>query len=223
MSRIGKDAGRVAAHRILFLARDASQPRVLFVRMRQQAAVENRHQDALAVAAPSGHARVGWHVARDHLRLRGRTAGGGADVQNVLGRGHSLAERPVDSGAGLLHAPALVGRELQAGQAAQVIVVRNGRAGHDTLDTLHVGVTNQQGAIPVKVVGVVGVGPVGRMNRRPCHALQDIRNAGQDQAELRVETAPRPFLPVVTNRHAGPVPSWVVTNCLLSWSEIGRA
>ena len=202
MTGVGKDAGRVAADRILLLALDAFQPRVLGVRARQQAAVENRHQDALAVARLGGHARVGRRAAGDLLRLRGRTVGGDADVEDVIGGGHPLTVHPVHGGAGLLHAPAFVGGELQPGQAAQVVVVRNGRAGHNSLDPVDVGVTNQQGAIPVEVVDVVGVGPVGRVSRRAFQAVQHIGDAGHDQAELRVETASRPSRSVVANRHA---------------------
>ena len=215
MSRIGKDAGRVAAHRILFLARDASQPRVLFVRMRQQPAVQNRHTDTLAVASLGGHVRIGRRAARNLLRLRGRTGRVGDDVQDVIGGGHPLAKGLVDGGAGLLHAPALVSSELQTGQAAQVVVVRHRGAGHQSPDAVDVGVTNQQGAFPVEVVDVVGLRPVGRVSCRSVQAIQNIGNAGQDQAELCVETAPR----LVRNCHIGPSISFRLCRDCLALSE----
>ena len=111
VARIGKNPRRIAADRVLHLALDAFQPRVLGVRARQQAAVGHRDQDAFTIACLGGYARVGRRVGRDLLRLRGRTGTGDADVQDVIGCGHPLAERAVDVGARLLHTPALVSGE----------------------------------------------------------------------------------------------------------------
>ena len=75
-----------------------------------------------------------------------------------------------------------VGGELQTGEAAHIVAVGNSRAHNSPRPcSIDVGVTDQQGAIPVKVVNVIGLGPIGRVSRRPIQSFQDIGNAGQDQ------------------------------------------
>ena len=204
VSRVGKDARRIAADRVLLLAVHPGQPRVLVGRARQQAAVGNYHEHALAVGCVRGHARVGERDARDLLRFGGRAGAEGADVENVVRCRYPLAEGPVDVGAGLLHAPPLVRGEFHPGQAAHVVVVRDRGAGHDPGHAIDVSVTDQQGALPVQVIDFVTPSPVGPVGCRAFQAVHDIRNAGQNQPDLRVETALRLALFLVMARHPDP-------------------
>src|SRR5207302_1289773 len=170
VSRVRQDARRVTADRVLLLAVHPGQPRVLVSRARQEAAVGNRDEYALAVGSLRGHGRVGKRVACDLLRLRGRATGDRAGVEYVVRCGYPLAEDAVDVGAGLLHAAALVRVELHPGQAAHVVVVRDGGAGHDTGHAIDVGVTDQQRAVPVQVIDIVAFRPVGPVSRRAFQA-----------------------------------------------------
>ena len=203
MARVGKNPGRVAADRILQIARDAVQPRVVVGRARQQAAVRQHHEDALA-SASAGHLRMGLRVRRDLLRLRGRTGSEAADIQDVIGRGHSLAEGPVQVGAGLLHVPALVGSDLHPHQPAYVVVVRHCGARHYGRHALHVRVADQQGAVAMVIVHLASVGPVGRMGYRSLQTIHHVGNARQDQADLCLQAPPLLVLPLVLSGHTIP-------------------
>ena len=180
------------------VAGNAGQPRV-GVCVWEQAAVENRHHDAIAVALLGRQARVGRRVGPDLLRLCR-----GTEVEDMIRRRYPPAERPVDGVADLLHAPAFVSGELQTSQAAQVVVVRHRGAGHDSGHAINVGVTNKKGPFPVEVVNVVRLGPIGRVSRRACQTVQDTWNTEQDQADRRVETASRLAPPRVGNPHRRP-------------------
>ncbi len=163
---VGENARRVATDRVLRFARDAPQPLVLGVRTRQQAAVGDHYQDALAVARLGGHPRVGLRAARNFLRFRGRTGTGGrTDVEEMIGCSHPFAERPIDVGAGFLHAPALAGRELEPGQAAHVVVVLNRGTGYYRRHPVHIGVPDQQRPIAMVISHLASFRPVGRVSR----------------------------------------------------------
>ena len=116
----------------------------------------------------------------------------GADVEDVVGRAHPLAQRPIDGGADLFYVPGFGFGELKAGQAAQVVVVLNRHAGHDGPDSIDVRVTNKNGAFPEEVVNLASLFPVRRPGSRAFQALHDTGDAEQDQLDLRVETASRP-------------------------------
>src|SRR5215813_11873109 len=208
MARIGKDAGRAAADRVLLLAIDATQPVMLRCCLCQPAAVQNGHQDTFAGAWLRGHARVGRRVGRDLLRLRGGAGGGGAEVEDVVGCGHPLTKRHVDGGADVLYVPGFVIGERQAGQAAQVVVVLNRHAWHDSSYAIDVLVTNKKGSLSIEVVNLTALCPIRRPGCRALQGVHDTGNAMQDQPDLRLETATRPAALLVTSRHARPDIAW---------------
>jgi hypothetical protein len=107
--------------------------------------------------------------------------GGDTDVEEVVWCGHPLAVRPVNVGACLLHTPAFIRRELQPGQAAHVVVVRDRGAGYHRRHAIDVGVTNQQGASAMVVVHLASFRPIAGVRCRPFQAFHDIGNSGQDQ------------------------------------------
>ncbi len=76
-----------------------------------------------------------------------------------------------------------------------------GCGGQMGLDPLDVGVAAQDAASPVEVVDLIVFIPVGRPDRRVWQALNDARDAVQDQIDLRLETGGRPFPPFATDRH----------------------
>ena len=149
---------------------------------------------------------IGRRVARDLLRLRSWTGAVGADVQNVIGCGHPLAEGTVEVGARLLHAPALACGELQSGQAADVVVVRNRGGGHHRRHAVNVGVPDQQGAFAMVVIHLASFRPVGRVGYRSLETVPHSGNARQDQADLRLQTPPSLVLSLVMNGHTTPTP-----------------
>src|SRR5262245_6568179 len=208
MARIGTDAGRAAADRILLLPIDATQPVVLRRRLRQPAAVQDGHQDTFASAWLFGHVRVGRRVGRNLLRLGGGTGAVDADVEDVVGRGHPLAERHVHGGADVLYVPGFLIGERQAGQAAQVVVVLNRHAWHDSSYAIDVLVTNKKGSLSIEVVNLTALCPIRRPGCRALQGVHDTGNAMQDQPDLRLETATRPAALLVTSRHARPDIAW---------------
>ena len=162
----------MAGGRILRLAADTGQPRVVGVRAREQASVEDRHENAVAVARPGGHARVGRHIGRYLLRFRR-----GTEVQDMVGRGYPHAELSVDGRAGLLHAPGPVIGKLKPGQAAQAIAVFNRHARHDGPDAIDVSVADKKGALPIEVVDLTSIGPIARPSCRAFKAAHDTGDA----------------------------------------------
>ena len=90
---------------------------------------------------------------------------------------YPLAEGSVEVGAGFLHAPALVSRELEPGQAAQVVVVRNRGTGHDRRHPVNIGVPDQQGPITMLVIHLASVCPVGRVGGRSLETVHHTGNA----------------------------------------------
>jgi hypothetical protein len=207
VARIGEDVGRTS-ERILRLAGDARQPGVPCVRAFQPAAVQDGHQDAVAVAGLRRYARVGWRVARYLLWLRGGTGAGGTDIEDVIGRDHPLAERLVDGGAHRLYVPFFLSGELEESHAAQVVFMWNGHARHDGRDALDVGVTDQEMALPVEIVKAIELFPFGRPDGRVWQLIQD-------QSDLCLKTRSRLM---IVNRHGRPLLHLIRTeNCLASF------
>ena len=180
---IGLDVGRTS-ERILGLAGDARQPGVLCVRAFQPAAVQDGHQDTVAVARLRRHARIGRRVARDLLWLRGGTGTAGTDIEDVVRRGHPRAERLVDGGAHLLYGPGLLIGEPEESDASQVVFMFDWRARHDAHDALDVGVTDQEMAFLVEIVNLIALFPVGWPGGRAFQLIQD-------QSDLRLKTRSR--------------------------------
>ena len=130
---------------------------------------------------------------------------------------------PVDLGAGFVHAPALVSGELEPGQAAHVVVVRNRGTGDDRRHPVNVGVPDQQGPIAVVVSHLASFGPVGGVGHRSAHTTGNTGYARQDQADLCLQTPPSLVVSLVVNGHAdSPLLLLGVGNCLaLSEMEPG--
>ena len=80
----------------------------------------------------------------------------------MIGCGHPLAKRHVDGGADVFYAPGFVIGELQTGKTAQVVIVFNGHAGHDSSHAIDVLVTNKKGSFSVEVVNLALPRPVRR-------------------------------------------------------------
>jgi hypothetical protein len=161
VTRIGKDARRAATDRVLLFAIDASHPGMPRCCVRQPAAVQDGHQNTLAVAEPRGHTRFGACIGHDLLWLRSER-----DVQNVIGRGYPLAERPVDLGAHLLHSPPFLLRELETSQPAQIALMFDRHAWHNRPDAIDINITNEKSAFTIKVVKTTSLRPIRRPGGR---------------------------------------------------------
>ena len=86
---------------------------------------------------------------------------------------------------------------------------------HDRRHTIDVGVPDQQGAFAVVVIHLASVGPVGWVGGRSLQAVHDTGNAGQDQLDLCVQTAPRLVLSLIVNGHTDSLSRLLgVGNCL---------
>ncbi len=102
----------------------------------------------------------------------------------------------------------------QPGQATDVVVVCYRGGGHHRRDAIDVGVTNQQGTIPMVVGHLASLRPVGGVSRRSLQAVHDTGNAGQHQRDLGLQTAASLVVSLVMNCHATPLPLPGVVNCL---------
>jgi hypothetical protein len=165
----------------------------------------------VAVARLRRHARIGRRVTGDHLWLRGGTGAGGTDIEDVVGRGHPLAEPPVDGGAHVLYAPVLLGVPEESEASHVAFIFLDWLAGHDTHDALDVGVTDQEMAFPVDIVNVLVLFPLGRgrPDGRPFQLIQD-------QSDLRLKTR-SPLMIVFW--HGRPLSHLIRTeNCLTSFT-----